>query len=212
MPPEGRKYTDELPSMDLHASAGLFGNRTHSSAPVSLPARGPDHGIRAGQADCRRQERVVERAVPVAAGERPAVAAANHPDGGCGPGWRDPHPRQAREQGSADLLPRHGARPLPRPGASGRRRDHRSHRQAPAQPHGRARRPRHGQRQGRHQRHDDLRAWAPNKTPETLLRSPSKTPAGDSFSAPTRKFAPAAAAASSSSSRCRIPRRRSSRS
>ena len=145
------------------ASAGLFGNRTHSSAPLSLSAGGSDHGIRAGQADCGREKRVVERAAPVAAREWPAVVAANHPDGGCGSGWRDSHSCKAREQGSADLLPRHGARPLPRPGASGRRRDHRSHRQAPAQPHGRARRTGDGQRQGRHQRHHDVRtgSWRP---------------------------------------------------
>jgi hypothetical protein len=29
------KYTEIDSSMDLHASAGLFGNRTHSSAPLS---------------------------------------------------------------------------------------------------------------------------------------------------------------------------------
>src|SRR5947208_5163151 len=71
------------------AAVGPRRDRTDPAAPLSVPARRPDHRARSRQADRRHQERLAERAVLVARAERIGSAAADDPHGSHRAGRRD---------------------------------------------------------------------------------------------------------------------------
>src|SRR5688572_25182835 len=96
--------SDGLPD----AAAGLQRDRAYPAPPLSVPARGPHHGARAGQADRRDQERLAERALPVPPAGRSAGAASHDPYRGHRAGGSDPDPVEAGEPREAAVL--HGHR------------------------------------------------------------------------------------------------------